>query len=485
MKNIVILFLFISANCFGQKAPPESFKKSTIKIDKVPYVIYKWTIPVKLNRSDSSSAFISLPVHIIKSPSKSPAEPIVWMAGGPGQSNLKDLPSKEFLTDHDFILIGYRGVDGPIKLTSKNLRKSMKGLHHNMLSNESLDNISSCMKEYCEELIKKGIDVNNFTMIDVIDDFEEVRKQLGYSKINLFSASYGTRVALLYNYRYPDAIKRSLMVGINPPGHCVWMPENTTHIIKTYDSIYKTQATAGDISIEESIRLAFAQMPKRWSFFRLDANKIKAVSFVLLFSKKNAIMVFDAYRRAAIKKDYSGLYLMQLACDYVLPKSMLWGDAFSKASSADFNPDINYRQLFLPESTSIGAPLSLLLFGPVTGLPIKMIDEEYRKPRMSSTEILMISGNLDITNPAEIATEELLPWLPNGKQVILKDMAHVGDLMWLQHEAFKHVALKYFDEGVVDTSLFKHDPVSFIPIKSFNKMAKVFYPVVFIMSLFK
>jgi hypothetical protein len=97
------------------------------------------------------------------------------MAGGPGQSNFKFAPPKAFLTQHDFVQIGYRGVDGAIQLKSKKLSKSMLGLHHKLLSDESLDNIGTQMKKYNEELVKKGIDKNYFTIIDVIDDFEEVR----------------------------------------------------------------------------------------------------------------------------------------------------------------------------------------------------------------------------------------------------------------------------------------------------------------------
>jgi pimeloyl-ACP methyl ester carboxylesterase len=486
MRNLGILFyLLIASNSWGQNTYLGNFKKSTVKLGEVPFDIFKGTMPVKINRSDSSSGYLALPVHIIKSPSKTTSEPIVWMTGGPGQSNFDFTPPKEFLAGHDFIIIGYRGVDGPIRLTSRKIGKSMLGLHHRMLSTESLDYIGSCMKQYYEKLRKQGIDVNNFTMIDVIDDFEDIRKQLGYSKINLLSGSYGTRVALLYSYRYPDAIKRSLMVGINPPGNFIWWPENTSHIIKTYDSICKKQSSAGDISIEESIRLAITQMPKRWSFFKLDADKIKVASFLLLFDKNNATMVFDAYSKAALKKDYSGLYLMQLMCDYILPKAMVWGDAFSKSLSADFDPAVNYQQSFRPDSTSIGAPVSLLLFGSAINWPMKMIAEEYRKPRISKTETLMIGGNLDISAPAKNATIELLPYLPNGNQVILKDMSHCGNLFWLQWGAFKHMALRFFDEGEVDTTLFKHDPVSFKSRKSFNKMAKWYYPVVLIMSIIK
>jgi pimeloyl-ACP methyl ester carboxylesterase len=43
-------------------------------------------------------------------------------------------------------------------------------------------------------------------MVDVIADFENARNALGYDRINLMSASYGTRVALLYAYLHPATV---------------------------------------------------------------------------------------------------------------------------------------------------------------------------------------------------------------------------------------------------------------------------------------
>jgi hypothetical protein len=275
------------------------------------------------------------------------------------------------------------------------------------------------------------------------------------------------------------------MLGVSPPGHIIWHPEMTTRIIQMYDSIYKTQSGASDISIEESIRQSFERMPRRWSFFKLDADKIKAASFLLLYMKNYAVMVFDAYRKAALKNDYSGLYLMQLYYDYFVPRAYSYGDFFNKAVSADYNPNIDYRKLFRPDSLEIGAPISLLLWGVSSDWPINMIAPEYRIPRLSNTETLMVGGNLDISTPVEFASKELLPYLPNGKQVILSDMGHVGDLVWSQYDAFTQMTVRYLDEGIVDTSKFKHDPVNFKTKKGFNKMAKRFYPIVFVLSLFK
>ena len=46
-------------------------------------------------------------------------------------------------------------------------------------------------------------------------------------------------------------------------------------------------------------------------------------------------MVFEAYRKAALKGDYSGLYLMQPAYDYLVPGMFTRGDLFNKGASAD------------------------------------------------------------------------------------------------------------------------------------------------------
>ena len=487
MKNIIVLlFLAFTINIYGQESFIESFKKSTIKISKVSYDLYKGTIPVKLDRSDYSSGYISLPVNIIKSSSESPLEPIYWMRGGPGEANLEFYTMKALLSNHDFVLVGYRGVDGPVMPKSRKIKKALRGLDNQLFSDKSLDNLGTTIDQYFTRIAKKGFDINHYTILDVVDDFEDTRTFLGHQKINLCSQSYGTRVALLYSYKYPEAIKRSIMIGVNPPGHCVWNPETTQQVIEQYDSIYKAQEGISDITIEESIRQSFKQIPKRWSFFKLDPDKIKVGTFYLLYSKNSAVMAFDAYRRAALKGDYSGLYLIQLACDYVdLFHAMNYGDLFSKALSADYDSTINYRQLFRPGSLEIGAPLSMLYWGSSQNLHIKLIDPDYRKIKLCKTETLMVGGNLDNTNPPDITIQELLPYMPNGEQVILTNMSHVGDMIYLQYDAFKHMARRYYDEGVLDTSKFKNDPVDFKPKMSFNKMAKWLYPMVFILSILK
>ena len=64
---------------------------------------------------------------------------------------------------------------------------------------KSLENIKQC----AQDLTNQGIDLEGYTMLEVIDDMEAARKLLGYNKIHLLSQSYGTRLAQIYAHRYP------------------------------------------------------------------------------------------------------------------------------------------------------------------------------------------------------------------------------------------------------------------------------------------
>ena len=56
-------------------------------------------------------------------------------------------------------------------------------------------------------------------------------------------------------------------------------------------------------------------------------------------------------------------------------------------------------------------------------------EDEYSIVRASNVETLLIGGELDFATPPQAATEELLPHLPNGRQVVLpvRAFGHVLD----------------------------------------------------------
>jgi len=422
---------------------------------------------------DTLSRKDMLPVHRIRSANKNPREPIFCLNGGPGFSNMSYRPLPALLDNHDFVLVGYRGVDGSIELKSEDIEDALKGTNSDLLSDRSLVSLSGALESLSKKLEARGLDISHYTMLDVISDLESARKAFGYEEISLFSLSYGTRVALVYSYLHPAVVFRSVMIGVNPPGHFSWDPKKIDEQLEYYDQLFAEDSIHFDRRpLAQSMRTALAKMPSRWSLFKLDPGKIRAITFVMLYHKRSAALLFHCYR-AAEQGDYSGLYMLQRAYDFMVPSMMVWGDLFSKGST-DYDSTIHYAASLRDSTTVMGSPLSLLICGSSAGhWPIHRIPPELNRVQPSDVQTLLISGSVDFSTPAEYARDELLPFLPNGTQVILREMGHVEDILTLQRAALTHLLVRFYDEGVVDDSKFRYDPMDFEPPINLPQWSKV------------
>lgn len=481
IKSLILFLLVLNgfANLFAQELLEQ--KSKTIQINKKKFIQVEGFIEVLENRDKPDSKVLKLPVRIIKASKNESLEPVFYLDGGPGYSNLGTTENIELLQNRDFVYVGYRGVDGTIILNSKKLHKAFKGKNNQLVSDESLDGIVATMQAYFNVLEKKGTDVTQYTIMQVIDDLEYARKTLGYNKINLLSYSYGTRVALLYCYKYPNSIHRSIMAGANPPGHFLWYPEKTEQILNIWEEKY---IALGKGSLKGAMHKSFENMPKRWSVYKLNKDKIKAITFTSMSQNEMAVMVFDSYFRAANYNDYSGLYLVQFLYD-VYMKKIIWGDMYSKGASADMQVNTNYRQILraYDKTTVLGANMSLVLWGSIESWNKPLILEKYRKPMLSHTETLIVSGNLDTSTPADFARDELMSYLPNGHQLILENFSH-AELAMAQPQNYFKLINTFFDTGKVDATVFSPQTIDFNPKKKLYKIAKWCFPVIMVVGWF-
>lgn len=85
------------------------------------------TLIVSESWGEGHSCLISLPIIRVHSISDKPLEPIFYLAGGPGQTNMKFKPPDDLLANHDFVLVGYRGIDGSTKLDCPEVNRAIKG----------------------------------------------------------------------------------------------------------------------------------------------------------------------------------------------------------------------------------------------------------------------------------------------------------------------------------------------------------------------
>ena len=131
------------------------------------------------------------------------------------------------------------------------------------------------------------------------------------------------------------------------------------------------------------------------------------------------------------------------------------------------------------ENAILGAPLSEMLWKPLNygDFPIHMIPESLQSPRNSNVETLIISGSVDFSTPPCFATK-FLPYLKNGKQIILSEFGHVGDLRYLRQSMSDRIITDYFNLGKVDEFKIEYVPMDFQVSWGFPLIFKVVIGVV-------
>ena len=168
--------------------------------------------------------------------------------------------------------------------------------------------------------------------------------------------------------------------------------------------------------------------------------------------------------------------MMSVMYDLINPATMMtWGESGAIVMSTDFDPARDYFTDMNPPGSILGAPQSEFAWSPLyfADWPATLIPAEYRQVQTSDVETLLVSGSVDGTTPARYATEELLPSLSNGRQVILSEFGHVDDVWDLQPEATMHLLTTFYDTGVADDSLFAYQPMNFDVGLGFPAMAKL------------
>lgn len=473
---VVSLIFFINLSCAQDLTKSGLVDGAPIVIEKQTFKTVVGSVEVPEDYEKPNSKKIKIPIYVIKSSNENPSEPIFWLDGGPGASNIltneKIISSnpKELLANHDFVCVGYRGVDGSIKLESKEISNAMKGINNHLLSDESLDNIENKIRKYRKELQDQKIDLNQYNVVNVAKDIESVKSSLGYRKINLLSVSYGTRVAMIYAYTFPNNLHRTIMIGASPQGNFLQNPKDVERYIEKYDAIYATQKNKKyKGSIKEAMEKSFAEMPKKWKNFRLDADKIKTGTINTLYSTSFAAMAFDFYFKAAYEKDYSGLFLLQKFYD--ISRANAVGDLYAKTVTADLNSESakNFdRSLIRKTNTILGSNYTLLYAGTYSAWDLKPISKEFQTAKEIQNETLVISGDLDFRTPPENTEKLLMPFLKNGKNITISNSSHMDIVKNVMSSPLflKH----FFDNGKAETKFLNQvKPIDFNPKTKISK----------------
>ena len=409
------------------------------------------TLVVPENRAEPESRLIALPVIRILARSSHPLAPIFHLNGGPGITNMTFPRADRLTAEHDVVMVGYRGVDGSSVLNCPEVTAALNN-SADYLGKASLSAYSEAFAGCAKRLERSGVDLAGYTLAEQADDINAARVALGYKRIDLLSESAGTRLGMTYQWRYPNTVERSVMVGVNPPGNFLYSGAEIDQGIEAYSALCAKQPScrARTGNLAASMKHTAADMPSSWLSLPIKPGNVLVGTFLgLTFSTAVATelsgpMTLDSWISAA-QGDPSGLWFLSLMAHLVLPQSFVWGE-FASIGMADTHPVERYYSSGADRGSIIGNPLADFIWGAgglVHAWPANPGENQYTSVQNSSVPTLLIGGTLDFETPAQNATKELLPHLSNGHQVILSGLGHVDDFWYLraerQHAAADHV----------------------------------------------
>src|ERR1022692_409524 len=438
------------------------------------------TLVVPENRASSKSRLIALPVIRILARSSHPWAPIFYLNGGPGRTNMTFPQASRYAAQHDVVMVGYRGVDGSSVL---NCPEVTAALEHSadFLGKASLTAYSQAFASCAKRLERSGVDLAGYTLAQQADDIGAARVALGYKRIDLLSESAGTRLGMIYQWRYPNSVDRSVMVGVNPPGNFIYSGAEIDQGIERYSALCAQQlacrARTGNLAA--SMQHTAAHMPSRWLFLPIKPGNVRVGTFFGLTDATAAVselsgpITLDSWISAA-HGDPSGLWFLSLLSGLVFPQSFTWGE-FASIGVADAQPAERYFGSGADRGSIIGNPFTDFLWGAggmAHAWPANPGENQYTSVQNSNVPTLLIGGTLDFETPAQNATKELLPHLPNGHQVILSGLGHVDDFDYYEPKASTQLLTTFYDTGQVDTSRYTPNEVSFATPSSQAAIAK-------------
>lgn len=399
---------------------------------------------------------IELPLMKIPAKSANPGAPVFVLNGGPGDRNLGSvLPTLAIQKDRDVYYLGYRGADGSVVLDCPEIDALVTA--PGLLSPANLKALGAASAACMTRLQGEGYDLSRYSMLDAIADHEAAAAALGVERINLYSNSYGTRLAQFYSRLHPARIYRSVMIGTNPPGHFVFSAYVNDRVVARASELCRMDkacsAQTGDL---RAAILAALHQQETGKGGGLDDTRSQLALFLALYGRDQTI-AFAKAALAAQKGDTQPLQAMGEAGAVGL-KRVIWGDILSKGALDSYH----YPALepsFAAKGASMGSPLDTLFQAVARPWPKNEPPPGFRRAAYDRTETLVLNGDLDVATPLVFVEGELMPYLPNGHLVAFKDYGH-NDFDRMGEALSEPLAL-YFRTGEVDRAALKPDPYRF------------------------
>jgi pimeloyl-ACP methyl ester carboxylesterase len=451
-----VLLLIDVGGCTKHRLPGALSKLKPCRLAGIDEELFCGNLTVFEDRETRTGRTIDLNVVVLPAlDQKEKAEPLFDLAGGPGASSTDRAdfyagPGKSYRRRHDVVCVDQRGTGKSNRLAIPREKTPSYYLSEMFPI------------DYVKEMrhaLEQRADLTKYTTSIAMDDLDDMRTWLGYDRINLFGASYGTQAALVYMRRHPEHLRGVILLGVAPTD--LKMPlHHSEAAARAMDLLL------GECEEDARCNAAFPQIRDDWK--NVLAQLEQQPARVEYSPPGNATpMTVEIQRDVFGEKIRTWMYGRDKAARIPL--------IVHHAAGGDFAPFLQQAiQPSIPDFVADGAYLSVTCAEDVPFInqeeaakltagnpfgnyrvfqqtracamwPRGEIPTDFLQPVHSNAPVLIFSGNMDPVTPPKYG-EEVAKYLPNSRHVIVPEAGHGMDGLSDQ-ECVDRLIIEFMDNG--------------------------------------
>jgi pimeloyl-ACP methyl ester carboxylesterase len=376
-------------------------------------------------------------IHVARIPARgreTEPDPLVFFAGGPGQSATESWPIiagalGKVNESRDILLVDQRGTgqSNALKCPQIELKESVS---------LDWDDLGRTTRECLESL---DGDPRFYTTTIAMQDIDAARAALGYEKVNLYGGSYGTRAAQVYLRLFPDRVRSIVLDGVVPQSLAL----GSEHAEKLDQAIYRVLEncdrdpycgeafpdSAGKLaqligSLETAPVEVTVDHPTTGEPFPLVFNREVLSSSLrfLAYSADTQAMLPLLIHEAATRGYFDRLASQMLIVATGLQQSISQGMELSVMCAEDFP---RFPKTPVTSRYLMGDMMNKSVKIQCEVWPRGPVPDNFNEPVSADLPVLLLSGELDPVTPPEYADRVAVNF-PNSRHLIAPGQGHIA-----------------------------------------------------------
>ena len=364
------------------------------------------------------------------------SDPVVFLAGGPGQSALEAAPlMRGALNDinrhRDLIFLDQRGTGGANPLHCQSDPDEDPWLLTDL--DAMMAQLERCRAEW-------DADLRFYTTTDGARDLEALRQHLGVEQFNLIGGSYGTRMAQVYLRNYPEQVRSVILDGVVPTRLALGS-EHGLSLDQSLALLFERCAQTPECDQQfPDLPAAFEQLKTRYADWQqgpeitllsprtgeplsvpFSRSLLAAALRFLAYSPTTQMILPKLIHEAAASGDPSRLASQALIITESLQQSIAVGLNFTVGCAEDWPvwPDnLDHSQ------TLLGHSLDEVYAMVCQRWPTGERPLDFHQPFDSQVPMLLLSGELDPVTPPHYG-DEAAAQFSNSRHLVAEGRGHI------------------------------------------------------------